>query len=67
MCDKIAISVSILKIVEKDPFLKLQIKAEEDFNCNTNKQHIKIKLMQNQTNRWRFFFCSCIDEILVKL
>ena len=66
MCDKIAISVSILKIVEKDPFLKLQIKAEEDFSCNTNKQHIKIKLMQNQTNRWRFFF-SCIDEILVKL
>ena len=27
MCDKMAISAYILKIVEKDPFLRLQIRA----------------------------------------
>ena len=32
MCDKMAISAYILKIVKKDPFLRLQMKAEEDFN-----------------------------------
>ena len=32
MCDKMAISACILKIVEKDPFLRLQIRAKEDFN-----------------------------------
>ena len=31
MCDKVAISVHILKIVEKDPFLRLQMRAKEDF------------------------------------
>ena len=31
MCDKMAISAYILKIVEKDPFLRLQ-RAKEDFN-----------------------------------
>ena len=41
MCDKIAISAYILKIVEKDPFLRLQI--------------VKIKLMQNETNLWSIF------------
>ena len=30
MCEKIAISAYILKIVEKDPF---QIRAKEMFNC----------------------------------
>ena len=29
MCDKVAISAYILKIVEKDPFLRLQMKAKE--------------------------------------
>ena len=29
MCDKIAISAYILKIVEKDPFLRLQMSAKE--------------------------------------
>ena len=29
MCDKMAISAYILKIVEKDPFLRLQMRAEE--------------------------------------
>ena len=34
MCDKIEISAYILKIVEKEPFLKLQMKAKEMFNCH---------------------------------
>ena len=29
MCDKMAISAYILKIVEKDPFLRLQMRANE--------------------------------------
>ena len=32
MCDKIAIPAYILKIVEKDPFLRLQTRAKEIFN-----------------------------------
>ena len=32
MCDKMAISGYILKIVEKDPFLRLQMRAKEMFN-----------------------------------
>ena len=32
MCDKMAISAYILEIVEKDPCLRLQRRAEEDFN-----------------------------------
>ena len=32
MCDKMAISTYILKIVEKDPFLRLQMRAKEMFN-----------------------------------
>ena len=59
MCDKMAISAYILKIVEKDPFLRLQMRAKEMFNCpdffSTNKQYLKIKLMQNETNRWSIF------------
>ena len=53
MCDKMAISAYILKIVEKDPFLRLQMRAKEMFNCH--KQYVKIKLMQNETNRWSIF------------
>ena len=59
MCDKMAISAYILKIVEKDPFLRIQMRAKEMFNVtnffSTNKQYIKIKLMQNETNRWSIF------------
>ena len=29
MCDKMAISAYILKIVEKDPFLRLQMRAKK--------------------------------------
>ena len=32
MRDKMAISAYILKIVEKDPFLRFQMRAKEDFN-----------------------------------
>ena len=53
MCDKMAISAYILKTVENDPFLRLQMRAKEDFNrhqlFSTNKQYVKIKLMQNET------------------
>ena len=31
---------------------------------STNKQYLKIKLMQNETNRWSIFFCKA--EIFVK-
>ena len=32
MCGKMAISAYILKIVEKDPFLRLQVRAKEMLN-----------------------------------
>ena len=32
MCYKMAISAHILKIVEMDPFLRLQMKAKDEFN-----------------------------------
>ena len=45
MCDKMAISA-----VKKEPFLRLQMRAKETFNrhqfFSTNKQYVKIKLMQ---------------------
>ena len=34
MRDKMPISAYILKIVEKDSFLRLQMRAKEDFNCH---------------------------------
>ena len=59
MCDKMAISAYILKIVENDPVLSLQMRAKEMFNhhqfFSTNKQYVKIKLMQNGTNLWSTF------------
>ena len=59
MCDKMAISAHISKIVENDPFLRLQMTAKEMFNPHqffkTNKQYVKIKLMQNETNLWSSF------------
>ena len=55
MCDNMAISAYIVKIVRKDPFLSLQMRAKEMFNCHqrfsTNKQYLKIKLLQNDKNR----------------
>ena len=58
MCNKMAISAHILKIVENDPFLRLQMTAKEMFNRQffpTNKQYLKIKLMQSDTNLWSGF------------
>ena len=34
MCDKMAIYAYILKIVEKDPLLRLQMRAKEMFNSH---------------------------------
>ena len=34
MCDKMAISAYILKIVENGPFSRLQMKAKEMFNLH---------------------------------
>ena len=46
MCDKLAISAYILKIVEKGIFLRLQMRAKEMFNrhqfFSTNMQYVKI-------------------------
>ena len=59
MCDKMAISAYILRIIEKDPFLRLQMRAKEMFNrhqfFSTNKQYVKIKLMKSETNMWTSF------------
>ena len=56
MCDKMAISAYILKIVENDPFLSLQMRDKEDFKrhqfLSTNKKYVNIKLMQNEANLW---------------
>ena len=52
MCDKMAISCYILKIVEKDPFLRLQMRAKEMFNRH---QFFFLQLMENETNRWSIF------------
>ena len=53
------ISAYILKIVEKDPFSRLQMSAKEIFNRHqfffSHTQYIKIKQMQNETNRWSSF------------
>ena len=55
MRDKMGISAYILKMVEKDTILRLQMRGKEDFNRHqiffTNNQYVKVKLMQNETNR----------------
>ena len=60
MCDKMAISAYIWKIIEKDPFLRLQMRGKEMFNYHqffsVYKQYLKIKLMQNETNGWSIFW-----------
>ena len=46
MCDKMAISACVFKIVENRPFLRLQKRAKKDFNrhqfFSANKQYVKI-------------------------
>ena len=63
-----AVSAYILKIVEKDSLLRLQMRAKEMFNRHqffpTHKQYVKIKLMQNETIGGVFFVKG---EILAKL
>ena len=58
MCDKMAISAHILKIVENDSWL--QMTAKEMFNRRQffyrNEKYVKIKLMQNETNLWSSFW-----------
>ena len=61
MCDKMAISAHILKIVENDLFLRLQMTAKEMFN-----RHQFFFLMQNETNLWSSFlvktkYCQNFD------
>ena len=62
MCDEMAISAYILKIVEKDLFLRLQRRAKEMFNrhqfFSANKQYVNIKLMQNEANLWITFLAK---------
>ena len=62
MCDKMAISAHILKIVENDSFLRHQMTAKKMFNLyqffSTIKQYLKIKLMQNETTLWSSFFAK---------
>ena len=54
-----AISAYMLKIVANDPLLRLQMGAKEMFNrhqfFSTHKQYVKLKLMQNERNRWSIF------------
>ena len=57
MCDKMAISAYILKIVEKDPFLGLQ-RRERKCLIVRYKQYVNIKLMQNETNLWSSFLAK---------
>ena len=55
MCDKMVIYAYILKIIENDPLLRLQMSTKRMFNrhqfFSAHKQYVKIKLMQNETNR----------------
>ena len=39
MCDKMAISAYILKIVENDPFLRLKMRAKEMLCKTKNGEH----------------------------
>ena len=59
MCDKMAIFAHIVKVVDNNPLLRLQMTAKEMFNRHqffyTTKQYIKIKLMPNETNQWSSF------------
>ena len=68
MCDKMAISAYILKIVEKDPFLRRQMKAKEMFNCRNFFPQISNTLKLNWSKMRQIcgvFFVN--KEILVKL
>ena len=61
MCDKMAISAYISKVVEKTNFQGLELRKclIVTYFFSTNKQYVMIKLMQNagqnETNRWNIF------------
>ena len=66
MCDKMAISAHILNIVAKDPFLRLQMRAKEMFNCHqffsTNKQYVNLnKYLNNVRTNQSNHFKRCKD------
>ena len=48
MCDKMAISAYILKVVEKDLFLRLQMRAKEIFNRHQFIIHQSLLFSLNQ-------------------
>ena len=54
MCDKMAISAYILKIVEKDPFLRLQMRAKEMLNRQMEDTPVPISLLwsTDECNIW---------------
>ena len=56
MCDKMAIFDYILKIVEKNPFLRLERELRSSPIFSTNKRYVKIKLMQNEINLRSIFW-----------
>ena len=56
------------KLPFRHAFWLLRNIKKENFNhhnFSANKQYVKIKLMQHETNGWNIFFGK--DEILVKL
>ena len=75
MRDKMAISAYAFEKSRKGPIFKAgRFQSSPVFS--TNKQYVKIKLMQNETNRWSIFLSKMRqivevffgkDEILVKL
>ena len=64
-----AVSAHILKMVEKDPFLRLQMRRKEDSNrhqfFSINKQYVKIINLCKMRQIVGVLFDKC--EILVKL
>ena len=65
MCDKLAISAYILKIVEKDPFLRLQMRAEEDFNRHFGQDDVSLNwILGCYTNSLKFVsFSNCFKKM----
>ena len=62
MCDKMAISAYILKIVEKNPFLRFQMRDKEIFNhhqffhlTSRSHSHLDFFLLQHSISYLRIF------------
>ena len=54
MCDKMAISAYTLKIVEKDPYLRLQMRAKEMFNRHQFLFLLRTRLLNMTWSNLRF-------------